>query len=44
MGLTKKIQYWNSLVEGLSRLKVVVQKPSIFILLSTEPFEFGSDK
>ncbi|GMS89291.1 hypothetical protein PENTCL1PPCAC_11466, partial [Pristionchus entomophagus] len=43
MGLLKKIQYWNSLVEGLSRLKVAIQKPSIFILLSTVPFEIGSD-
>ncbi|GMR42193.1 hypothetical protein PMAYCL1PPCAC_12388, partial [Pristionchus mayeri] len=43
MGLVKKIQYWNSVVEGLSRLKVVVQKPSMFILLSTRPFEMGSD-
>ncbi|GMT19118.1 hypothetical protein PFISCL1PPCAC_10415 [Pristionchus fissidentatus] len=42
MGLVKKIHYWNSLIEGLSRLKVAIQKPSMFILLSTTPFEAGS--
>lgn len=34
----KRVSYWNPLVEGMNRLKVILDTPVIFIMLSRDPY------
>ncbi|VDM62364.1 unnamed protein product [Angiostrongylus costaricensis] len=38
LGTAKRVTYWDPLVEGMNRLKVILDTPVIFIMLSRDPY------
>uniref|UniRef100_A0A183GTW7 Alba domain-containing protein n=1 Tax=Heligmosomoides polygyrus TaxID=6339 RepID=A0A183GTW7_HELPZ len=38
LSTAKRVTYWDPIVEGMNRLKVTIDTPAIFIMLSRDPY------
>ncbi|KAJ1358647.1 hypothetical protein KIN20_017126 [Parelaphostrongylus tenuis] len=38
LSTAKRVTYWDPLVEGMNRLKVIIDTPVVFIMLSRDPY------